>query len=85
MRYQIVTYDVWGNTREGFTVNQAFHTGRAVDLPDSASDRLINRRLGMRGVVWDGEPGYTLYGSVKRNGCPALELRAVSDQVDIAD
>jgi hypothetical protein len=79
MKYEVITYDVWGNTREGFEVNQAFTTGRTITLPENASDYLINRRLGVRGVKWDGEPEYSLYGELKRNGMPALELRAVRD------
>jgi len=77
MRYQIITYDVWGNARDGFEVNQAFTTGRYIEIDgEHASDYAINRKLGVRGITWDGEPDYTLYGTVKRNGRPALELRA---------
>lgn len=74
--YQIVSYDVWGNARDGFEVNAAYSTGRTIELSGDESDRTINRRLGIRGVTWDGEPEYTLYGEIKRNGKPALELRA---------
>ena len=71
--YDIITYDVWGNTRDGFNVNQAFRTGETVELPPNASDYLINRRLGVRGIEWQGDE-YALYGTCKRNGRPALEL-----------
>ena len=77
MEYEIISYDVWGNAREGFEVNQAFRTGRRVTVNEGDSDYAINRRLGVRGVEWDGDPEYTLYGTVKRNGRPALELQAV--------
>ena len=76
MQYEVISYDVWGNARDGFEVNQLFHTGRHVEVDDDTSDRAINRRLGIRGVEWDGEPGYALYGTLKRNGMPVLELRA---------
>jgi hypothetical protein len=79
MKYEVITYDVWGNARDGFEVNQAFYSGRTVTLPENASDYLINRRLSLQGVKWDGEPEYSLYGELKRNGMPALELRAVRD------
>ena len=77
--YEIIAYDVWGNSRDGFEVNAAYATGRTVVIDSAASDYAINRRLGVRGVVWDGEPDYTLYGELKRNGRPALELRAITD------
>lgn len=76
MQYEVITYDVWGNAREGFEVNNAFSTGRYIEVDENTSDMAINRRLGVRGVEWDGEPGYALYGTIKRNGMPALELRA---------
>ena len=76
MEYEVITYDVWGNARDGFEVNQAFTTGHYIEVSEETSDMAINRRLGIRGVEWDGEPGYVLYGTLKRNGKPALELRA---------
>ena len=77
MKYQVISYDVWGNARDGFEVNQAFTTSQFIELDGSESDRTINRRLGFNGLSWDGEHGYTLYATVKRNGMPACELRAV--------
>lgn len=77
MKYEIISYDVWGNTRDGYEVNAAYHTGQTVDIDPQASDYAINRRLGLRGVTWEGEPEYRLYGTVKRNGKPACELRPV--------
>lgn len=73
--YNIVTYDVWGNARDGFEVNQAFYTGRTVEIDEEATDYAINRALSVRGVTWEGDPDYTLYGTLKRNGMPALELQ----------
>jgi hypothetical protein len=78
MKYEVISYDVWGNSRDGFEVNQAFHTGDYIELPDDASDYLINRRLGVRGVVWEGEIQFGLYGTHK-NGKPACELRPVNN------
>lgn len=77
--FEIISYDVWGNAREGFWVNQAFCTGQTVEVSEGDSDAAINRRLGSRGITWEGEIDYTLYGTLKRNGRPALELRRVGD------
>jgi hypothetical protein len=50
-----------------------------VEVAPDATDYAINRRVGVRGVTWDGDPDYTLYGEVKRNGRPALELQAIRE------
>tara|TARA_R110000803_G_scaffold112424_3_gene180786 strand:- start:545 stop:775 length:231 start_codon:yes stop_codon:yes gene_type:complete len=75
---QVISYDIWGNAKDGFEVNQAFTTGRYIEASDIDSDMAINRRLGIRGVTWEGEAEYGLYGTLKRNGMPALELRPES-------
>jgi hypothetical protein len=74
MKMQVISYDIWGNAKDGFEVNQAFYTGKHVDIGDTDSNMAINRKLGIRGVTWDGDE-YCLYGTLKRNGMPALELR----------
>ena len=76
--YEIVSYDVWGNAMDGFHVNQSFYTGEIVSIDPESSDYAINRKIGIRGVSWDGDPEFSLYGTIKRNGKPALELRAVN-------
>ena len=75
--YEVITYDVWGNAKDGFQVNDVFRTGRTIELDENASDYAINRTLGVRGVAWTGVPEFTLYGELKRNGRPALELQAI--------
>jgi hypothetical protein len=75
-QFDIIALDVWGNAREGFDVNAAYYTGRTIELDENASDRAINRALNVRGVVWSGDPDFSLYGDLKRNGRPVLELRA---------
>lgn len=81
MKYEVISYDIWGNARDGFEVNQAFRTGRFIDIDANTTDRAINRRLGVQGIQWDGEHEYTLYGTLKRNGMPALELQPVDKGV----
>lgn len=80
--YEVISYDVWGNASDGFEVNQAFHTGREFEIDSEATDYAINRKLGVQGVTWGGEPEYTLYGTLKRNGMPALELQRVTEERD---
>lgn len=85
MEYEVISYDVWGNARDGFEVNDVRRTGVIVSIEDTDTDATINRKLARAGitgaqrVAWDGEPGMALYGEYKRNGRPAAELRAVTD------
>ena len=43
--YQIINYDVWGNTREGFTVNQAFTTNVSIQLSDNYTNKELKNAL----------------------------------------
>jgi hypothetical protein len=78
--YEVITYDVWGNAKDGFEVNQAFLSGTKVKLDPDMTDSQINRSLarqgikGVKGVEWDGDD-FTLYATLKRNGRPQGELR----------
>lgn len=77
VKYQLYTYDLWGNSKDGFEVNDVYRQSTIIDVEESTSDRAINRRLSAHGVIWDGEHGYTLYGVAKRDGRPIAELRVV--------
>lgn len=77
MQYRLYTYDVWGNAKEGYWVNDVFSTNTYIELKDNATDYQINRLLGGRGIVWEGDPEHTLYGNDKRNGKPIAELRYI--------
>lgn len=82
--YQVWTYDVWGNAKDGYVVNDRFEKG-IVELPREPSTEEILRGLRREGYVdkrvsrrlleIDGEPDYTFYLSYK--GRPELELENV--------
>ena len=74
MKYQLYTYDLWGNAKDGFEVNDVYRSSTIIDVQEDTSDLAINRRIQGRGIVWDGEHGYTLYGASK-TGKPICELR----------
>jgi hypothetical protein len=68
--YQLWTYDVWGNKKDGFEVNDR-RKQCIVKLPDAPTDKQIKRALYDSGVFGkgimnasldiDGESDYTLY------------------------
>lgn len=78
-RYKLYTYDVWGNARDGFQVNDVYPQSGIYTIRDDATDYQINRKVSGRGITWDGEPGYTLYAENKRNGKPVGELRCIDE------
>lgn len=79
MKYEYIDYDVWGNAKNGYNVNQSFLTGYFYEIPKNASNYQINRIIGVRGVVYDGDPEYTLYAESKKNRKPLFELRAIKE------
>jgi hypothetical protein len=36
--YELIEYDVWGNARDGYEVNQAFHTNQFYDIDSNWTD-----------------------------------------------
>ena len=90
-KYKLYTYDVWGNTKEGFWVNDIHAAMRGtsilnaenviIELKGNETDYQINRKLGLRGIIWTdqwAEEDY-MYGNLKRNGKPIGELRLISE------
>lgn len=88
MTFQVWSYDVWGNAKDGFDVNDRFkqneievtikptiyknNNGDYVEY--YPTDLQLNRILGIRGGKWEGDPEYTLYCTDKRNCKPICEL-----------
>ena len=85
--YRLWTYDVW-NGPDGPFVNDRFqqqlvtlrvrgtvyNAGTPHEFVSfNPTNRQINRAIGARGVKWDGDPEYTLYGN-NAKGDPVCEL-----------
>ena len=85
MKYEYISYDVWGNESDGYEVNQSFTTGEYVDIdPDSTDKELlvslirqdfIKDSISFDAVTITGEREYSLYFDY--NGKPEFELRPV--------
>ena len=88
MKYEYISYDVWGNENDGYEVNQAFHTGESVDIDPYLSDNDLLNQLASQGFILegidydqvsiDGEPEFSLYFEYK--GRPEFELRPVEEE-----
>lgn len=78
-RWEIVDLDVWGNSEDGYEINDIFKTGIFIELPKNASDEELRKALREAGydmfpddeVVEDGDYLITLYNN---EGKPWLEL-----------
>lgn len=88
IQFDVFNYDVWGNDKDGFEVNDLFPQGR-ISLPESAvrgpdAELLTALRehncfsgIRNRSIVIEGDPDYTLYFHRAQNHYPLGELRRV--------
>ncbi len=44
-QYKVVSYDVWGNERDGYEVNAAYNTSLSIDVDDIDNDEAIVEAL----------------------------------------
>ena len=93
-RYQLWTYDVWGNKKDGFDVNNRFKEG-IVEIPEDATNReflkIVRKAISIkRGYHHadfdiDGEPEYTLYvtytGTSLGGWYPVCEMEYINDNL----
>ena len=87
-KFKIWTYDVLGNARDGFDVNdrygqgyvtikckrEDFNVGTTIEFSTyEPADRQLSRAAGFYRATWDGQEG-TYYAEYSRNGLPIGEL-----------
>ena len=88
--YSLIVYDLWGNPKDGFEVNNAYVAERDIVLSDdslSTDKKLVSalRRLNLikkgthaKSLDIDGEDTHALYFTDRRKSvggfCPAFEL-----------
>lgn len=82
--YRLWTYDIWGNAKDGYEVNDRYRQG-IVALPKDATDDEVIACLQDNGDVKkgirrefleiEGESGHTIYITYK--GRPEMELERV--------
>lgn len=93
-KYDVFDYEVWGNAKEGFTVNDVFLFATDIDLPESVvmNDKklikklkqlgIIDKRIHTKSIDIVGEPDASLYFNDIRQEvggfCPAFELRCTA-------
>jgi hypothetical protein len=92
MKFEIINYDVWGNPKDGFEVNNSFSTGIVIDINEDDSDKTILKKLKEVGYLKktakfncfeiDGDFDYSLYinhVTIKDGDYPLCELRRLEN------
>jgi hypothetical protein len=88
--FQIYDYDIWGNKKDGFEVNDVYCTPLIVELKEEYTDNTIIRKLKEVGFIKntakncnfeiEGDFDHTLY--INYNGSyfmPMCELRPIQE------
>lgn len=91
MEYKIISYDVWGNPKDGFEVNDNYDTGITLELLENSSDYTVISELKKAGFLKktakntkfevDGDFSHSLYidhVTQRRGSYPFCELRAMT-------
>ena len=88
-KYQLYDYEVWGNNKDGYEVNDILKTNTIISIPLNASDREIIRILKKESIIknnirfssidFEGETGFVLYFShhTQSHYRPEFELRCI--------
>ena len=93
MKFELINYDVWGNSQDGFSVNNAYSTGIFINIEVFDTDKTILKKLKEVGFlkktakyncfVIDGESEYSLYinhVTIKDGVYPFCELRRTDNE-----
>jgi hypothetical protein len=77
--YRFCTYDVWGNARDGYEVNDTYRTSMTVTLPSDATDaevikginaaKILSKRATPKNIRIDGDED-TIYIERAKDGYP---------------
>lgn len=86
-RWLIYVYDVWGNRRDGFEVNNEFRTGKSIRVPAGGTNQAIIRVLKRGGYIarWTGveapdEDENDIWLENAKTGEPLLHLQRHTDE-----
>ena len=93
MKFEIINYDVWGNSQDGFEVNSAYSTGIFINIEVFDTDKTILKKLKEVGFLKktakyncfeiEGESEYSLYinhVTIKDGVYPFCELRRTDNE-----
>lgn len=88
--WRVYSYDVWGNKRDGYEVNNVFRTSEYFDSPDDPTDAQLLKSMKDAGIVKkgirtssvefedNGGEGKNLTIYISYKGRPEFEIRRES-------
>jgi len=69
--YEIISYEVWGNPKDGWEVNDAHYTDSKIEIPENSTDLeilnllkgggLVKDDITLNDISIDGESEYSFY------------------------
>lgn len=84
----VYSYDVWGNAKDGYDVNELYKFGtfelawNDIDLDDNKSVLRFLKNIGfikksvkLKSLAFDGDPDFTIFVSDAKDGQPICEIR----------
>lgn len=82
MKFQLFEYDVWGNAKEGFQVNDFFRVGEYELSGDEKESEILELIEAKKGVVIDHTQSSDTYIEFvdRKNGKPCGSLRMVYER-----
>ena len=84
MKYRLFTYDVWGNSDDGYEVNEVYKTDTYIHLTEDFEDKDIIKTMIRCGIInnnckgkieFQGDFEFGLYAVWANTGKPMFELR----------
>jgi hypothetical protein len=77
--YEIISLDVWGNAKDGFTVNNAFRTGRTVEV--TAVEHVYNENTPQEFIHFSVSNAHIIR-ALKREGYIKRNIHHKSIEID---
>ena len=87
MKKQLCSYDIWGNEKDGYQVNNVFAEDIYIEVTDKTSDKDIIQQAKKKGFLnkhikdssfdIEGEDDFTLYVTYTPKCMPIFELRNI--------
>lgn len=81
-KYRVYDYDLWGNEKDGYTVNNCFRTTEIIEIKQDASEHTIIQTLKKHGVIkkYIRDLSINVHGDeeiiyIDYKGNPSFELR----------
>jgi len=85
MKYKLYTYDLWGNKKDGYEINDLYPSNISLDIGPDDSDEIIIKKVRKEMIKKPHTKSFTIYGDyadriyVELRGVPLYELRPVAN------